>query len=238
MDFITDLPPVDRYDSVLLIVDHFSKMAHFIPCTKAIASAGLSTLIINNIVRIYGLLNNIVSNQGLQFNSQFWNAILQNFSTQYNLSSAFHLQSDRQTEQTNQTLKQYLWIYADPDQLNWVSNLQLAELAYNSTYHNSIAMSPFVATDGFNLSTNFETELLPDTPPTVTELIARIIDNHQLVKILLDWTASQMKKYTDCKQRYIEFQVGDLVFLNCQNIPTKCPYCKLNWKQFGPFSIL
>ena len=183
MDFITDLPPVDGYDSILVIVDCFSKMAHFIPCTKTITSTGLSTLFINNIVRIHGLPNDIVSNRGPQFNSQFWNATLKNLNIQCNLSSAFHPQSDGQMEQTNQTLKQYLRIYADPDQLNWVSNLPLAELAYNSTYHDSIEMSPFMATYGFDLSTNMDTELVPNTPPTVVEWITRINDNHQLAKI-------------------------------------------------------
>ena len=238
MDFITDLPPVDGYDSILVIVDRFSKMAHFIPCTKTITSTGLSTLFINNIVRIHGLPNDIVSNQGPQFNSQFWNATLKNLNIQCNLSSAFHPQSDGQMERTNQTLEQYLRIYADPDQLNWVSNLPLAELAYNSTYHDSIEMSPFMATYGFEPSTNMDTELVPNTPPTVVEWITRINDNHQLAKIQLDWTANQMKKYADCKRCHVEFQVGDLVFLNWQNIPTKCPCRKLDWKQFGPFSIL
>ena len=115
MDFITDLPVVEGFDSILVIVNCFSKMGHFIPCTKTISSAGLSTLFINNIVQLHRLPNNIIADQGPQFSLQFWKSLLDNLNIQRNLSSAFHPQSDGQTERTNQTLEQYLQIYADPN---------------------------------------------------------------------------------------------------------------------------
>ena len=238
MDFITNLPPSKGFDSILVIVDRFSKMSHFIPCTKTITSAGLATLFIENIVCIHGLPNNIVLDRGPQFNSQFWKAILKQFGIKRNLTSAFHPQSDGQTERTNQTLEQYLRIYANPKQLNWVDNLVFAELAYNSTYHDAIQMSPFMATYGFEPPTNLDTKLIPDTPPAILDYITQIVNNHSEAKLQLEWTAKQMKQQADWNCRPVNFKVGDMVFLNRKNILTKRPCRKLDWKQFGPFKII
>ena len=214
MDLITDLPQTDGFDSILVVVDQFSKMAHFIPCKKTLTSTRLAELFIEHIVCIHGIPNNIILDRGPQFNSQFWKTILSQFNIKCNLSSAFHPQLDGQTECTNQTLEQYLWIYATPDQQNWVNNLALAELAYNSTYHNSIQMSPFMATYGFDPPANLDLELIPDTPPVIEDWLKGITTNHTLAKLNLEWTLKQMKIYANCKRCHVNFKVGDFVFLN------------------------
>ena len=104
-------------------------------------------------------------------------------------------------------------------------------------FHDAIEMSPSMATYGYDLLINFDTELTEQTPPTVTDWMVRLKDNHILAKLQLDWTADQMEKYADRKHRHIEIQVGDLVFLNYQNIPTKRPSRRLDWKEVGPFLI-
>ena len=238
MDFITDLPSSQGFNSILVVVDRFSKMAHFIPCTKTINAQGLATLFIQHIVCAHGLPHNIVSDRGPQFSSQFWLAVLNHCKIKRNLTSAFHPQSDGQTERTNQTLEQFLWIYADPLQLNWVTNLPFAELTYNSTYHDAIERSPFMATYGFEPPTNLDTELLPTTPPSVTDWLLHLSDQHIQTKLQLEWTTKQMTKFANCHCRPVTLQVGDSVFLNRQNIATKRPCRKLDWKQFGPFKVI
>ena len=160
-------------------------MVHFISWTKTITATGLSTLLVTYIVRIHALPHNIVFNHGTQFNLHFWKAILQTFDIQHDLTSAFSPQIDGQIACTYQMLEQYLHIYMDPDQLNWVLNLLLAELAYNSMSHNSIETSPFMTTYRFEVPINLDTELLPNLMPTVHEWTNQITDNHILVKYQL-----------------------------------------------------
>jgi hypothetical protein len=238
MDYITDLPESETCDAILVIVDRFSKLAHFVPCRKAMTTLELAILFIQEVVRLHGVPNDIITDRGPHFISQFWSALLSELRINRNLSSAYHPQTDGQTERTNQTLEQYLRIYVDYQQSNWVSCLPLAELTYNTTSHDAIRMTPMEATYGFTPILIPELELIPDTVPSVTEWLSRISDNHILSRLQLNWTREQMKKIADTKRRDIKFKVGDMVFLNRQNLTTQRPCRKLDWKRFGPFRII
>jgi hypothetical protein len=72
MDFITNLPPSGGHDSILVVVDRFTEMAHFIPCSKAISGVATANLIVENVVRLHGLPDDIVSDRGPPFISHFW----------------------------------------------------------------------------------------------------------------------------------------------------------------------
>ena len=108
MDLITDLPLVTSYDSVLVVVDRFTKMAHFTPCSKTISGEGMANLLLNNVVRLHGLPDDVISDRGPQFVSHFWKRLLQTLGIAVNFSSAYHPQTDGQTERVNQILDQYL----------------------------------------------------------------------------------------------------------------------------------
>jgi hypothetical protein len=108
MDFITDLPIVRAKNSILVVVDRLTKMAHFTPRSKSITAEETTQLIIDGIVRLHGLPEEIVSDRGPQFASKFWRCLFELLGVDIRLSSAFHLETDGQTERTNQTLEQYL----------------------------------------------------------------------------------------------------------------------------------
>ncbi len=108
MDFITDLPTVRTKNSILVVVDRLTKMAHFTPCSKLITAEETTQLILDGIVRLHGLPEEIVSNRGLQFTSKFWHRLFKLLGVDIRLSSAFHPETNGQTERTNQTLEQYL----------------------------------------------------------------------------------------------------------------------------------
>lgn len=108
MDFIVKLPMSGGFDSILVVVDIFSKMAHFIPCVEALKADGLAKLILSRIVCLHGLPDSIVSDRGPQFVSIFWKSLLKLLSVKRRLSSAAHLQTDGQTERMNQNVEQYL----------------------------------------------------------------------------------------------------------------------------------
>ena len=120
MDFITDLPVSAGHDSILVVVDHLSKMAHFIPCSKDITSEQTASLIFQHVVHLHGLPDSIISDQGPQFAARFWSHLFQQLGTSINLSSAFHPQTDGQSEQVNQVLEQYLRCTINYNQDNWV----------------------------------------------------------------------------------------------------------------------
>jgi len=150
MDFITDLPTVRTKNSILVVVDRFTKMAHFTPCSKSITAEETVQLILDEIVKLHGLPEEIVSNRGLHFASKFWHRLFELLGVDIRLSSAFHLETDGQTERTNQTLEQYLRCTVNYKQDDWLDLLSQAKFAYNNIAHASTEISPFFANYGFH----------------------------------------------------------------------------------------
>jgi len=107
MDFIVGLPKSDGDRKIWVIVDRFSKMAYFIPLRTEEHIKELALTFVKEIWRLHGLTKSIASNQDTQFTSQFWTSLMQLLQVKLNLSTAFHPESDGQTERVNQTLEQY-----------------------------------------------------------------------------------------------------------------------------------
>jgi transposase InsO family protein len=105
MDFITDLPTIRIKNSILVVVDRLTKMAHFTPCSKSITAEETAQLILDGIVRLHGLPEEIVSDRGPQFASKFWHRLFKLLGVDIRLSSAFHPETDGQTERTNKTFE-------------------------------------------------------------------------------------------------------------------------------------
>jgi transposase InsO family protein len=237
MDMIVDLPSIDGFDSVLVVVDRFTKLSHFLPCSKTMTSFDLADLFVREIFRLHGLPSDIVSDRGSIFVSQFWTALMKTLKIDQKLSSAYHPQTDGQTERVNQVLEQYLRCYADYNQTNWTKNLSLAEYTYNSSLHSSTKMSPFFAMYGYDPPLDLSCELTPELPPTTSEYVASLQETHEVIKEELKLAQDDAKKFADRKRSPHEFKEGDLVYLNRKNIKTTRPSLKLDWKQFGPFKI-
>ncbi|MBW0502472.1 hypothetical protein O181_042187 [Austropuccinia psidii MF-1] len=108
MYFITKLPLSNSFDSILVIVDWFSKMAVFIPTMSSITSLDLAHLLIKNIFSKHGLPSSIVSDRGSPFVSSFWTNLFQKLKTSRDLSTTYNPETDGQTERVNQILEQYL----------------------------------------------------------------------------------------------------------------------------------
>ena len=149
MDFITDLPFSEGHDSILVVMDRFTKMVHFIPCSKAISDLKTTNLILANVVRLHGLPDDIVSDRGAPFISHFWKRLFHILGTTTKLSTTFHPQTNGKRERVNQVLEQYLRCVMSYQQDNWTTFLPLAEFAYNNTLHSSIRTSPSFANIGF-----------------------------------------------------------------------------------------
>jgi IS30 family transposase len=144
MDFIVRLPHTQAgYDSIWVIVDRLTKVAHFILVKTTYSGAKLVELYMSRIVCLHGVLKKIVSDRGSQFTSKFWEKLHESMDTRLNFSSTYHPQTDGQIERTNQILKDMLRACALKYGKSWDKSLPYAEFSYNNSYQVSIKMAPF-----------------------------------------------------------------------------------------------
>ena len=149
MDFVFKLPPtVQRLDDIWVVVDRLTKSTHFIPIREKFSPQKLAELFMNHIVSLHGVLVSIISDRDPRFNSRFWNGLMKELGVKLNLSTAFHPQTDRQSERTIQTLEDMLRSCVLQFKGHWNEYLPLAEFTYNNSYHSSIEMSPSEALYG------------------------------------------------------------------------------------------
>jgi hypothetical protein len=149
MDFIVGLPRTrDGYDSIWVIVDHLTKVAHFIPVKTTYTGAKLVELYMSRIVCLHGVPKKIVSDRGTQFTSRFWGKLHESLDTKFNFSSAYRPQTDGQTERTNQILEDMLRACVPKHGGSWDKSLPYAEFSYYNSYQASLKMSPFEALYG------------------------------------------------------------------------------------------
>ena len=149
MDFITGLPRTKSgYDSIWVVVDRLTKVAHFIPVKTTYTSAKLAKIYMTRIVCLHGAPRTIVSDRGTQFTSKLWYQLHQTLGTRLEFSTAFHPQTDGQTERVNQILEDMLRARALDYGSSWDDNLPYAEFSYNNSYQASLKMAPFEALYG------------------------------------------------------------------------------------------
>jgi hypothetical protein len=136
------------YDLIWVIVDHLKKLAHFIPVKTTYSGATLEELYMSRIVFLHGVPKKIVSDRGSQFTSKFWEKLHELMDTKLNFSSAYHPQTDGQTERTNQILKDMLRACPLKYGKSWDKSLPYVEFSYNNSYQASTEMAPFEALYG------------------------------------------------------------------------------------------
>uniref|UniRef100_A0A8C5QDJ5 Gypsy retrotransposon integrase-like protein 1 n=1 Tax=Leptobrachium leishanense TaxID=445787 RepID=A0A8C5QDJ5_9ANUR len=193
MEFIVDLPPSQGNTAIMVVVDRFSKMAHFLPIPGLPTASETASLFLKEIVRLHGVPSSIVSDRGVQFTSKVWSAFCQALDIKIRLSSSYHPQSNGQTERVNQQLEQYLRCYSSYQQDDWSNLLPTAEFAYNSQIHDSIHNTPFFVNYGFHPST------LPDLSttspvPEVSKPLQHLQDCRQQLIVALKETQQRQKR--------------------------------------------
>ena len=156
MDFIKQLPSSDGFTSILIIMDCLSKQGIFILTHDTITSPELAKLFV-----AHGVPSHVTSDRGSEFVSHFFHALGKALRMALHFTSGYHPEGDSQTEQTNQTLEQYLQIYCNYQQDNWAELLPLAEFSFNNSPSATTGVSPFFANKGYhpNLTVNSEIRL-------------------------------------------------------------------------------
>ena len=213
-------------------------MAIYLPCRKDIDSPELAWLFLEHVFCKRGVPDNIVTDRRTQFPSRFWTLVCSPLSTDHRLSTAFHPQTDGQTESQNQTMEQYLRAFCNYQQDNWVELLPLAELAYNTTIHASTRMTPFWANYHYHPVMQFKA---PKQPSSLNSEIqadtfaAGLEETHQTLRKNLQEAEASQAKYTGGNE--VVFEVGDKVWLSTRHLRTATPSKKLDYKRTGRYTV-
>ncbi len=237
-DFIVQLPKSKGYDAVAVYVDRLTKMAHFVPCKTTATAADCATMFVRDVIRLHGIPKEIISDRGPQFTSHFWKRFQELLGVDLHLSTAYHPESDGQTERVNQVLEQLLRCFVNYQQDDWVDLLPLAEFAYNNSLHSATKMTPFFANYGCH--PRFD-PAVPEgsTVPAADDLVAHMHSIETLCKDELELARARMKKYADANRTDApDFEVGDLVWLSRRFVKTSRPSLKLDYTKLGPFKII
>jgi len=241
MDFITDLPPslLDEraYDSILVIVDKYTKLVRYIPVRKTITSEELADVVIRNWWKDFGLPKSVVSDRGSVFTAHFWSSLCYALKIKQRKSTAFHPQTDGQTERQNQTLEQYLRGYVAEQQNDWVKWLPTAEFAYNNSKHAATGISPFFATYGKHPRIEDEPDRENCSAPAALKRVDTLIEARKALEARWQKTVDTQAKYYNKKRMSRQYAVGELVWLSSKNVKTKRPSKKLDYKFLGPYRI-
>jgi hypothetical protein len=218
MDFIVGLPHTPAgYDSIWVIVDRLTKVARFIPVRTNYTGAKLADLYMTQIVCLHGVPKKIVSDRRSQFTSRFWKKLHECLDTQLNFSSAYHPQTDGQTERTNQVLEDMLRACALKHGGSWDKSLPYAEFSNNS-YHVSLKMSPFKALYGRKCRTPLYWDQTSERQFFRPEIIQEAEEQVRMIRQNLRTSQSRKKSYVDTWGRLLEFKEGDDVYLKVSPI--------------------
>ncbi|KAJ1588967.1 hypothetical protein NDA15_001022 [Ustilago hordei] len=243
LDFIEGLPPSKKYDSktydsILVIVDRLTKFAILAPTHKTVTAKQTAVLLYGHMVRLFGYPDHMVSDRGRQFISGAWKAFAEQMGVKHSLSTAYHPQTDGQTERVNQVIEQYLRMYCNYEQNDWANLLDTAAFVYNNTVHNSIGVSPFFACYGWNPKAH------PDIPQRLgvndPGRFEYLMDGKERCKYLQEQIREAQRRSVDQynrKHKDIEFKVGDMVYINRRNWKTRRPTPKLDTRFAGPYPV-
>lgn len=251
IDFITPLPLCTRYgrlyQHIMVVIDRLSKKRKFIPLDSIEVEAVVQAFV-DWVWREEGYPVTIVSDRGTQFVAYFWKRLCERIGTTPKLSTAFHPETDGQTENANASLKQFLRAYVNYNQDDWVDFLAVAEFEANSDRNASSGISPFMATKGYVPRSGLE----PPTPwdsdasqrakrevTAADDFIQKIDNLRGYLRSQLKWSqALQAEQANRYRQPATAFRVGDMVMLDRRNIKTQRPSKSLDHKNLGPFKII
>ncbi|GJT43896.1 reverse transcriptase domain-containing protein [Tanacetum coccineum] len=242
MDFITKLPRSSSgHDAIWVIVDRLTKSAHFLAIREDYSMEKLARLYIDEIVARHGVPTSIISDRDGRFTSRFWQTMQKALGTRLDMSTAYHPQTDGQSERTIQTLEDMLRACVIDFGGSWNIHLPLAEFSYNNSYHSSIRCAPFEALYGRKCRSPVLWAEIGDSGLIGPELVQETTDKVVVIRDRLKAARDRQKSYADNRRKPLEFQVGDHVMLKVspwKGVVRFGKKGKLAPRFVGPFEIL
>ena len=241
IDFVTGIPTVKGANAICNIVDRLSKERHHIATDKEIDAERLAELFVHHVWKLHGLPRSIISDRGTQFVNDFWKFLCKRLGISVRLSTAWHPETDGQTERLNGVMEQYLRAYVNYLQDDWPDWLPLAEFTGNNTKSETTKVSPFFANKGFHPRMGFEPaepppsnikEVNADAFATRMEEIQKILRDNMLIA-----QADHERHANQHRGPAPQYKVGDLVWLDTRNLFTKRPSRKLENRHAGKYRV-
>ena len=241
MDFVYKLPRTQNgYDGVWVIVDRLTKSAHFIPVREKFSLDRLAELFVSKIVKYHGVPASIVSDRDPRFTSKFWTAFQEALGTRLLYSTAYHPQTDGQSERTIQTLEDMLRSSVLQFGDSWHQRLDLMEFAYNNSFHSSIGMAPFEALYGKPCRTPLCWSEVGERVLVGPEIVEETTQNVQVIKANLKTAQDRQKSLADRHATDRVYNVDDWVFLKLspwKGVVRFGKKGKLSPRYIGPYRI-
>jgi len=238
VDFITKLLVVAGKDAILVVCNRLSKMTHFVATTEGTSAEGLARLFWDNVWKLHGLPESVVLDRGPQFAAELTKELNRMLGIRTKLSTAFHPQTDEQTERMNQELEQYLRFFIENRQKDWPEWLAMAEFAVNNKVHTTTKVSPFMANYGREMRIGGDIRRKGKVE-NATEFVERMKKVHEEAEMALRKIQEEMKRYADRGRKETEkWKKGDRVLLSTKDLVFKeRPSKKLTERYIGPYAI-
>ena len=240
MDFITHLPRTKAgYTALYVVVDRLTKLVHMTPTTDTATAADTAQLFLDMVFKHHGLPSSIVSDRDVKFTSSFWTSFCQQVGIKLKMSTAYHPETDGQTERMNRVIVDMLRHYISPTHDDWDEHLTAIEFAINNAYQQSIGTTPFRLTYGQNPLTPVSLRIPKVENPIALRVNETLQERLQKAKLCLEAAQQRQKAYADQDRRPMEYKEGDEVLLSTENIKRAgigTPKFMPLW--IGPFKVL
>ena len=242
MDFVVGLPLTGRkHDSVWVVVDRLTKSAHFIPVRTDYSLDKLAELYIKEIVRLHGIPISIISDRDPRFTSRFWGKLQEALDTRLNFSTAFHPQTDGQSQRVIQIMEDMLRSCVIDYEGSWDRHIPLIEFVYNNSFQSSIGMAPYEALYGRKCRTPLCWTELSEKKVIGPDLIQETEEKVKIIRERLKIANDRQKSYADMKRKDIRYEIGEKVFLKVSPWKKVIRFGKngkLSPRFIGPYEVI
>lgn len=243
MDLITQLPRSRAgNDAIVVFVDKLTKMVHYVATTTTVTAPQLADLFMREVVRLHGVPESILSDRDPRFTANFWRAFWTQLGTKLVMSTAYHPQTDGQTERANRTLEEQLRSYINDRQTDWDQHLSTLELAFNNSKHASTGYTPFSLNSGREISLPIDQAIRAARDSLSQEAsnrIQRLAEDLSQAKKNIEKAQQRQTQYADEHRRHVLFAVGDQVLISTEHLKMKSAVGspKFASKYIGPFAV-
>nr|GEW54559.1 putative reverse transcriptase domain-containing protein [Tanacetum cinerariifolium] len=242
IDFVTKLAKTAAgQDTIWVIMDRLTKSAHFSPMRENDTLEKLTRQYLREVVSRHRVPVLIISDHDGRLTSHFWKSLNKALGTRLDMSTAYHPETNGQSERTIQTLEDMLRVCVLDFSTGWDKHLPLVEFSYNNSYHTSIKAAPFEALYGRRCRSPICWAEVGDRQLTGPEIIHETTEKIVQIKSHIQAARDRQKRYADVRRKPLEFQVGDKVMLKVspwKGVIRFGKRGKLNPRYIGPFKIL